>query len=220
MIIKEKLLKLRNKMLFLKSLVSRDYEFDALLEDHPIGEQNIYRLYYINYHRIREYDGRRDNNVGVINWPFEPFMLPKGMTREEGFKVLSYLTDFIEKREDTDPCSLKSVRTLDNVLNLERFGFTRVKEDDENKILNLFTVDGRQLLFKKSELYSKYFEWYIENVTLEEVKNIYAKYNMEFRDIVWIDNQNGEKKLGIEQSEQEDNAKANQQRTLKMTSNK
>lgn len=170
--------------------VSRDFEFDASLEDHPIGEQNIYRLYYVNFHRNDEYYSRRDNNISIIDWPCKPFMLPKEMTREEGFKVLSYLTDFIEKRDDVEPCSLKSVMILDGVLDLERFGFTRVKENDENKILNLFTVSGRLLLFKKSELYPKYFEWYVENVTLEEVTSIYAKYNMEFRDIVWLDNQN------------------------------
>ena len=188
--IKEKLLKLKDLILLSDLPVSRDFEFNTSLEDHPIGNQNIYRLYYIDYHRIGEYDGRSDDNVGMINWRCKPFMLPKGMTREEGFKVLSYLTDFIEKREDTKPCSLKSVRTLDSVLDLERFGFTRVKEDDENKILNLFTVSGRLLLFKKSKLYPKYFEWYTQNITLEEVTNIYAKYNMEFRDIVWLDNQN------------------------------
>lgn len=32
--------------------------------------------------------------------------------------------------------SLKSVRLLDSVLDLERFGFTRVKEDNEDKIIN------------------------------------------------------------------------------------
>lgn len=188
--IKEKLLKLKDLILSSDLPVSRDFEFNTSLEDHPIGNENIYRLYYIDYHRIGEYDGRTDNNIGMINWPCKPFMLPKGMTREEGFKVLSYLTDFIEKREDTKPCSLKSVRTLDSILDLERLGFTRVKEDDENKILNLFTVSGRLLLFKKSNLYPKYFEWYTKNITLEEVTNIYAKYNMEFRDIVWLDNQN------------------------------
>lgn len=145
----------------LGTTVSRDYEFNASFENHLIGEQNIYRLYYVDYHRIREYDGRNDNNIGVINWSCKPFMLPKGMTCEDGFKVLSYLTDFIEKRDDTESCSLKSVRMLDSVLDLERFGFTRVKEDNENNILDLFTVHGRLLLFKKSNLYSKYFEWYI-----------------------------------------------------------
>ena len=188
--IKEKLLELK-KMLSSKEVpIPRALEFDATLEDHSVGNQDIYRLYFVNYHRIGESYGRQDNNVGMINWPCNPFMFPEGMSREEGFKVLSYLTDFIEKREDIEPCSLKSVRTLDGVLDLERFGFKRVKEDDENKILNLFTVSGRLLLFKRSKLYSKYFEWYVENVTLEEVTNIYAKYNMEFRDIVWLDNQN------------------------------
>jgi len=187
--LKEKLIEFKKNILSY-GLPNRDFEFDAILKDHPIGDQNIYRLYFVDYHRIREYDGRQDNNVGVVDWPCKPFMLPNGMTREEGFKVLSYLTDFIEKRYDVEVCSLKSVRTLDGVLDLERFGFKRVKETDENKILNLFTVSGRLLLFKKSELYNKYFEWYVENVTLEEVISIYSKYNMEFKDIVWRDSQN------------------------------
>lgn len=169
------------------NLFDKSYEFNATLKDHPIGDQNIYRLYYINYHRIGTSYGHYINNIGVIDWPCEPFMLPEGMTREEGFKVLSYLTDFIEKRKDVEIGSLRSTRILDQVLDLERLGFKKVKENDENKILNLFTVDGRVLLFKMSKLYRKYFEWYTENITLEEVQEIYAKHNMEFRDIVWHD---------------------------------
>lgn len=184
---KEKLLELKSILL---GKAKRDYEFDADFEDHPIGDYNIYRLYYVDYHRIGEYYGRTGNNIGRINWPCNPFCFPNGMSREEGFKVLSYLADYIEKRDDIENCSLKSVMTLDSVLDLERFGFKRIKEDNDEKIINLFTVSGRLLLFKKSELYSKYFEWYVENVTLEEVINIYAKYNMVFKDIVWLDNQN------------------------------
>lgn len=164
------------------------------MENHPVGNQDIYRLYFVNYHRIGESYGRDENNVGMINWPCLPFMFPEGMSREEGFKVLSYLTDFIEKRNDIESCSLKSVRTLDSILDLERFGFKRVEEGDENKILNLFTISGRISLFKKSNLYTKYFEWYVEDVTLEEVKSIYAKHNMEFRDIVWLNTQDDEER--------------------------
>ena len=177
-------------------LRNRDYEFDAELENHPLGNQNIYRLYFINYHRIGEHYGMpTPNNIGIINWPFNPFMLPDGMEREDAFKVLSYLTDFIEKRDEIEPGSLKSVNTLDSVLNLERFGFKRVEETDEDKILNLFTIDGRALLFKRSELYKKYFEWYIENVTKEEVEEIYSKIGMEFKDIVWLDKENNKEKV-------------------------
>lgn len=195
MTFKEKLFNLKNEItkitmyLSKQSTGNRDIEFNVSLENHPIGNQNIYRLYYVNYHRIGEYNGRNDNNIGIVNWQCRPFIFPKGMTREEGFKVLSYLTDFIEKRKDTEPCSLKSVRTLDAILDLERFGFTRINENDENKILDLFTVSGRIKLFKESKLYPRYFEWYVKNVTLKEVTNIYAKYNMTFKDIIWLDNQ-------------------------------
>lgn len=194
--LKDKLIKLK-KDLFASILPNRDYEFEATLEDHPIGNQNIYRLYYVNFHRIGE-DFRFPglNNIGVIDWPCKPFMLPNGMTREEGFKVLSYLTDFIEKRKEIEPCSLESVRILDGVLDLERFGFTRINTQlptDSADVINLFTVSGRILLFKKSELYSKYFEWYTKGVTLEEVENIYNKYNMEFQDIKWSDEPKEEK---------------------------
>lgn len=168
--------------------ISRNFEFNVDLEDHPIGTQDIYRLYYVNYHRIQEYEGRTDNNIGVINWCGKPFKLPEGMTRKEGFKVLSYLTDFIERRPDTDECSWKSVRTLENVLNLERFGFVQVDENNINKIIDLFTVDGRVLLFKKmSEHYPRYFNWYVEKVSRQEVVEIYERCGMEFQDIRWLD---------------------------------
>lgn len=115
------------------------------------------------------------NNVGRINWPFHPFTFPNGMSREEGFKVLSYLTDFVER--DIEPCSLRSIRTLDSVLDLERLAFTRVEVENEEEIINLFAVSGRVLLFKNSELYSKYFEWYTEGVQFDEVKAIYNIYH-------------------------------------------
>ena len=167
--------------------LSRDYEFEAELEDHPIPEGDVYRLYYVNYHRIQEYSGCADDNVGVILWYCNPFKMPEGMSREDGFKVLSYLTDFIEKRPDVNPYSLKSVNTLDGVLNLERFGFSRDAEKGEN-VIDLFTVDGRVLLFKRNrELYQKYFNWYVDDVSREEVEAIYQKCGLEFSDIVWLD---------------------------------
>ncbi len=167
---------------------NRNFEFNAEIEDHPIGNQDIYRLYYVNYHRIREYDGCTENNIGLINWCGKPFKFPEGMTRKEGFKVLSYLTDFIERRPDIEKCSWKSVQTLNGVLDLERFGFIRVEEKDINKIVDLFTVDGRLLLFKKmSEHYPRYFNWYVKNVSYWEVVRIYKRCGLEFNDIRWLD---------------------------------
>jgi len=171
--------------------INRDYEFETELEDHQLGNQNIYRLYYINYHRIGDYHEKMANNIGSMDYPFKPFMLPDGMNREDGFKVLSYLTDFIEKKQNLKPCSYSSVAILDSVLDLERLGFKRVNADvhiHESDMIDLFTVSGRLLLFKNSRHYSKYFEWYTENITFDEVKEIYKKCNMEFYDLILLEN--------------------------------
>lgn len=166
--------------------INRDYEFDANLENHPIGNQNIYRLYYINYHRINEVCSKDSNNIGVIDIPYKPFMLPKNMNREDGFKVLSYLTDYIERVLELEPFSWESVKILNQVIDLERLGFTRVNIDGNSNldsILDLYTVSGRLLLFKKSKHYSRYFEWYTKGVTFEEVKSIYESIGIEFYDL-------------------------------------
>lgn len=179
-------LTLKQKLTELKDRIC-NREFYANFEDHLIGNQNIYRLYYVNYHRIGSKYGH--GGICMIDWAFDPFMLPEGMTREEAFKVLSYLIDFIEKREDIESCSFASVKTLNNILDLERFGFKKVEETDKSKVLDLFTVDGRVLLFKQSSMYQRYFEWYSKGVSREEVEEIYAKHNMPFEDIVWLDNE-------------------------------
>ena len=104
--------------------------------------------------------------------------------------ILSYLTDFVEERDDVEECSLKSVRELDRLLSIKELGFTHVEEEDEDKILDLFTIDGRILLFKQSKLYQKYFEWYTEGITFEEIKEIYNKHNIDFNDVFYINRKN------------------------------
>ena len=49
-------------------------------------------------------------NIEVVDWSYKPFKLPSGMTKEDAFKVLSYLTDYIEKDNNIAPASFKSVR--------------------------------------------------------------------------------------------------------------
>ncbi len=187
MALKERLENLKQE-LFTSIKINRDFEFEADLEDHPLGMQNVYRLHYVDYHRFGERYGMGPNHVGVVDWPFQPFMLPSGMNREDAFKVLSYLTDRIEENPNIKPYSQKSVATLNQTLDLEKLDFTRLNicvSRNETDIIDLFTVTGRLLLFKQSEYYSKYFEWYTENVTLEEVKNIYDRCGMEFPNIVF-----------------------------------
>ena len=198
MSIKDKFKELKNELLVsMVSKNSRDYEFYANLKDHELGNQDLYRLYFINYHRIGETrDVIRSNNIGIINWPFKPFKLPESMSREDAFKILSYLTDYIERELSLEPCSYASVSALDNVIDLKRLGFERVDvnlDDNSDDVINLFTISGRVLLFEKSPLYQKYFEWYKEGVTFDEVKKIYEKCGIDFYDLVPVTKENENK---------------------------
>ena len=188
--IREKLENLRTLILYHTDF-NKDYEFNTILEDHPLGNQNIYRLHYINYHRFGE-NYQEQDKIGLVDWPFEPFVLPENMTREDAFKVLSYLTDFIERDFNLEECSFQSVSLLNNALDLGRLGFKKYTKpiNNDNEVVDLFTVSGRVLLFKKSDYYSKYFNWYTEGVTFDEVKDIYEKCHMEFYDLKRVDNPN------------------------------
>lgn len=171
-------------MLNFKSFLQKNLrnEFDANLENHPLGSQTVYRLRYIQYYRAEG-----SNGIRKMDWPFDPFMLPNGMSRGDAFTVLSYLTDYIERTCKLEPCSYKSVETLNSVLDLERLGFRKLDINtkyDETNIIDLWTVTGRVLLFKESSYYSSYFNWYSENVTLAEVQRIYKKLNIEFYDLI------------------------------------
>lgn len=168
----------------------RNFLFDAELEDHKIDDKDLYRLYFMEFNRIGlPYNSKA--NIEVVDWPYKPFKLPSGMTKEDAFKVLSYLTDYIEKDNNIAPASFKSVRILDDVLNIERLGFKRIDANlssDSSDVINLFTISGRIRLFKKHNLYSKYFEWYKEGVTKEDVVQIYKKCNVEFYDLEKVSN--------------------------------
>ena len=158
-------------------------EFNTSLDSHPIKDGNVYRLYYMNYRRIGTSYCGIGSHVGVVDWPFKPFMLPDGMSREDAFKVLSYLTDYIEKNKKLDDCSFICVKMLDDILNIEQLGFKRLDYYNSDDIINLFTITGRVGLFKKDKLYKSYFEWYTSGVTLDEVVSIYKKYNIAFGDL-------------------------------------
>ena len=69
---------------------------------------------------------------------------------------------------------------------LIKLGFKKLDRNnipDENDIIDLFTITGRQLLFKNSKYYSKYFEWYTPNVTFEEIYSIYKKCDIDLYDL-------------------------------------
>ncbi len=140
-------------------------------------EKQMYRLHFLNYHKIGSGYGMH-NKYGVIDWPYQPFVLPDGIKEAEAFKILSYFTDYVENKFNLEPCCFKSVFALNKLIDLEGLGFKHLNvavSGNEENLCDLFTVTGRVERFEQSEYSSKYFEWYTNDVSLSEVQQIYEK---------------------------------------------
>lgn len=157
------------------------------------------RLYYVAFEPFRSY-GLDKEKLGQTYTISSPFRLPKNMSIEDACKVKSYLSDEIEKENHLEPACEKSVIMVSNIL--ENYGFRKVKEisdvyyhevtttrydhlpesganfDGINKIegvVDLFTVGGDFDVFKNTKLHQNYFEWYSEEVSKQDIVDIYKK---------------------------------------------
>lgn len=159
-------------------IVPKEDSEDVKFVDHEIGDGRAFKLHYVNYYK------RNNRGYGMVDWPLKSFIIPDGMSREDAFKVLSYLTDFIEKNMNCKECSFNSVKALDEAIDLERYGFRRVDEQVEAvSAHSLYTVAGRLNAFKNSRYYATYFEWYTEGVSRDEVVAIYESIGKTFTDL-------------------------------------
>ena len=180
-------------------------EMKKRMENMELGDKSIlaradYSLRYprirLMYVRFEKFLGHTDSmklatTLGVSS----PFMIPKGMGIENACKIVSYLSEKLEKEYNVEPASEDSVALVSR--ELANYGFEKLECDytpghyhsisqyhllskietefDEGlkATTDLITYDGNKRLFKKSVLGSKYFNWFTENVTKEDVIDIY-----------------------------------------------
>ena len=152
------------------------------------------RLYYIALEKFLKY-GTDQMMVGQTYGVSSPFRLPNGMTFEDAFKVVSYLSDKVETENNLEPASEKSVIMVSNIL--ENYGFRKVDAvssyvpfskiktafpagEQIEGVVDLFTVGGNFRTFKKTDLHKRYFDWYSKGVTAEKIQDIYKDIRKEF----------------------------------------
>lgn len=121
------------------------------------------------------------------------FELPKNMTMEQACKVVSYLSEKVEKENNLEPASDDSVRAVSHIL--EDYGFIRDKNIapfyahlTANKnyirkptmqktgiqgVADLITYGGDSGCFKRSDIYPRYFNWFVPGVKKSEIDTIY-----------------------------------------------
>lgn len=132
------------------------------------NNKKIYRFHYLyfnNYPFIETHDCSCD-----------AFVLPDNMSQSDAFKVISYFFENSKVEIGTYSCCRMTTEVLNSV------GFKRIDniKNDEYNVVDLFSVlsnDGGNL-FRESEYYDHYFNWYSSGVTKEDVLDIYSKNDM------------------------------------------
>ena len=156
-------------------------------------------LRYVAVEKYPSYTG--EIKVGTRLYKTQNFIVPRGMSIDDACLVLSYLTEKFEKEYNYEPASQESVARL--AYNLPKYGFAREFDVDENVLyhqtqsargfakanknnkknkntdIKLYTVGGDFNLFKKTDMYNEYFNWFTPNVTEAQVNAIYAKAGKE-----------------------------------------
>ncbi len=148
---------------------------NIVLVDHGIKEGDVFRLRYINFHNSKKHP----DQYGLFDMYSMPFKMPEGMNLLDAFKILSYLINYFEEKFNIPKFSPESLKLLDRALNYEALGFQKYPEQLEDTYVNdLFMVTGSLKKFTESSYYENYFNWYIPNITIKEIKIIYDIYNI------------------------------------------
>lgn len=161
------------------------------------------RLYYVAFETFTRYGSDDAIKIGKTYSISHPYRLPNEMTIEDACKVVSYLSDKVEKENELEPACRQSVSMVSEMLG--KYGFDKVESKNQGNyhsvgnyipfvkirvddfpeckqiegVTDLFTVGGDFKLFKKSNLHSNYFDWYTEGVTEQEINDIYKKIRKE-----------------------------------------
>ena len=159
------------------------------------------RLCYASLEKFNRY-GTGQAMLGETYGFSSPFRLPREMSIEDACKVVTYLSNKVEFENKLDPACETSVIKVSNLL--DKYGFEKVESKEKGHyhavseynsfgaiktpfpvcneiegVVDLFTVGGDFKLFKRTNMHNRYFNWYKDNVTEDEIFDIYKKIRQE-----------------------------------------
>ena len=165
-------------------------DITPLSPDDQINNMDKIRLVYSNLNLV-DIGYKSKTGIGVELFMSEPYLLPKDMTKEEAFKLISYLHEENERLFDLKQDSKESVYAVAE--QLKNLGFLEIRVTENNNfsytqsvpkigkplhvdkyyeidgVTDLVTVNGDMKLFDKSNIATNYFEWFVPGVTKEEL---------------------------------------------------
>lgn len=136
----------------------------------------VFRQHYVYCYKSNILNSYYDNDFSEMHdYIMQKFRLPDGMSYADAFKVLSFLSEYVEREFNLPECCFGTVKKVQDLL--PEFGFT-IEDKPGVECTDLFTVNGMNRLFKRTEYARQYFEWFTPGVTWDDVQEIYSRLGL------------------------------------------
>ncbi len=160
---------------FKPSVVTKN--FDGQTKSIPIKQNfsGVFRQHYVYCYKSNIFSYYDNDFSEMHDYILPKFCLPDGMSYADAFKVLSFLSEYVERKHNLPECCSTTIKEVQKLL--PQFGFVIV--DDPNvECTDLFTVNGNYHLFNRTAYAKEYFDWFTKNVSWQQVQEIYQKLNL------------------------------------------
>ena len=146
-----------------------------LYEGYPNNTQLV-RIKYVECHESQK--GKK-NIVETKELSLGKLNIPKGLSLVEAVKTISYVFDQVTKKTKSNNLLLTSQLTKHC---LSQYHFADVSENarKKEKCLTLYFVGGNQQLLSLTNHFDNYTDWYVSNVSRDEVKSTYQNSGLNF----------------------------------------
>lgn len=140
---------------------------ECKLINHKVEDTGTFRL---KYEKFLGSEVKKKNN---IKWALNEHVFPCEISREDSFKLLSFVIDETRRKAKKEESFIDSLIKVDKVL--PSLGFTKVPFGSFSRPVDLFIIEGDKRCFTHTKDYQRYFDWYKENISKEEAEEIFDK---------------------------------------------
>jgi len=136
------------------------------------------KLIKVRYVKLEEVSQGRKNKIQMKQLELERLEIPEGLSLADSLKTYSYVLDQIARKTGAEKNSLLCSQIAYHCL--QQYHFTEVSstERKKEKCLTLYVVDGQPKLLPETSIYRDYVDWYVPNITREEISNAYREISL------------------------------------------
>ena len=135
----------------------------------------LVRVYYV---KLTETLVGKKNKIEIKPIKLNKQEIPSNLSLADAVKTISYVFNQVSKKTNSKTNSLLCTQLSNQCL--RQYHFTEIEDNKrkKEKCLPIFVIDGNPALLGKTELYSDYVDWYVPEISREEISNAFKEASL------------------------------------------